>query len=97
MTQERIILILERREMLLSFQTDFNLVSAAVVCAVLESISGLEPSSVFSDRGYLKLVTGSSFCPFTLISVLMTLVLFSSTWSSRHPFLCRRLFAETLD
>ena len=31
--------------MLLLFQTSFSLVKAAVVCAVLESISGLEPSS----------------------------------------------------
>ena len=32
--------ILELREILLSFQTGFNLVNAAVVCAILESISG---------------------------------------------------------
>ena len=31
--------------MLLSFQTGFNLVNAVVVCAILESISGFEPSS----------------------------------------------------
>ena len=41
-TSERISFILELREILLSFQTGFNLVSAAVVCATLESISGLE-------------------------------------------------------
>ena len=41
MTRERISRILELREMLLSFQTGFNLVNAAVVCAILESISGL--------------------------------------------------------
>ena len=51
MTQERTILNLERREMLLSFQIDFNLVSAAVVCAILESISGLEPSSDITEPG----------------------------------------------
>ena len=45
MTREGINRILELREILLSFQTGFNLVNAAVVCAVLESISGLEPSS----------------------------------------------------
>ena len=38
--------ILELREILLSFKLGFNLVSAAVVCAVLESTSGLEPPSV---------------------------------------------------
>ena len=45
-TREHISRILELREMLLSFQTGFNLVNAAVVCAILESISGFEPSSV---------------------------------------------------
>ena len=42
----------------------------------LESISGLEPSSVLIEPGYLKLVTVSSFCLFNVISVLMPLVLF---------------------
>ena len=37
-TRKRISRILELREMLLSFQTGFNLVNAAVVCAILESI-----------------------------------------------------------
>ena len=37
-TRERISCILELREILLSFQTGFNLVNAAVVCAILESI-----------------------------------------------------------
>ena len=73
-TRERIIRILELREILLSFQTGFNLVNAAVVCAVLDSISGLEPTSVLTEPRYLKLVTVSSFCPFTLIYVLMPLV-----------------------
>ena len=68
-TRERISNILKLREMLLSFQTGFNLVNAAVVSAVLESISGLEPKSVISEPRYLKLVTVSSLCPFTLICV----------------------------
>ena len=58
----------------MSIQTGFSLVNAAVVCAILESISGLEPSLVITEPRYLKLVTVSSFCPFTLISVLMPLV-----------------------
>ena len=49
--------------MLLSFQTGFNLVSPAVVCVILESISGLEPSSVITEPMYLKRVTVSSFFP----------------------------------
>ena len=76
MTRERIRRILELREILLSFQTVFNLVNAAVVCAILESISGLEPSSVITEPSYLKLVTVSILYPFTLISVLMPRVLF---------------------
>ena len=70
-TRERMSRILEMREILLSFQTDFNLVSAAVVCAILESISGLEPSSIITEPRYFKLDTVSSFCPVTLISVLI--------------------------
>ena len=67
---------MELREILLSIQAGFSLVNAAVVCAILENISGLEPSSVITEHRYLKFVTVSSFCPFTLISVLMPLVLF---------------------
>ena len=43
-TRERSSCILELREILLSCQTGFSLVNAAVVCALLESISDLEPS-----------------------------------------------------
>ena len=57
--KERISRILELREILLSFQTGFNLVIAAVVCAVLGSISGLEPSSVITEPRYLKLAQAS--------------------------------------
>ena len=66
---------MELREILPSFQTDFNFVGAAVVCAILESLSSLEPSTVITEPRYLKLVTVSSFCPLTLISVLMPLVM----------------------
>ena len=68
--------ILELREMLLSFQTAFNLINAAVVCAILESVLGLEPSSDTTEPRYLKLVTVSSLCHLTLTFVLMPLVLF---------------------
>ena len=47
-TRERISRILELREILLSTQTGFSLVNAAVVCAFLESTSGLEPSLVIT-------------------------------------------------
>ena len=75
-TRERISRILKMREILLSFQTGFKFANATVACAILESISGLEPSSVITEPRYLKFVTVSSFCQFTLISVLMPLVLF---------------------
>ena len=55
-TKERISHILELREILLSFQTDFSLVNAAVVSAIPESISGLEPSSVITEPRYFKSV-----------------------------------------
>ena len=58
-TRDHISRILEIREILLSFQTGFNLVHAAVICAMLESTSGLEPSSVEIEPRYLKLVTVS--------------------------------------
>ena len=73
-TREHISRILELREILLSFQTGFSLVNAAVACAILESISGLEISSIITEPGYLKLVTVSSLCHLTLIFVLMPLV-----------------------
>ena len=41
------------------FQIGFSLVNAAVACAILESISGLELSSVITEPRYLKLVTVS--------------------------------------
>ena len=62
-TRERISCILELTGILMSFQTGFSLVNTAV-CAILESISGLEPSSVMIEPRYLKLVKVSSFCPF---------------------------------
>ena len=76
MTREHISCILELREILLSSQTGFKLVNAAVVCAIMESMSGLEPLSAITEPSYLRLVTVSTFCPFPLISVFMSLVLF---------------------
>ena len=48
-TRECISCILELRG-ILSLKTGFNLVNVAVVCAILESISGLEHSSVKTDN-----------------------------------------------
>ena len=63
-TRERISRILELKEILSSIQTGFSPVNAAVVYAILESISGLEPSSVISEPRHMKLVIVSSFCQF---------------------------------
>ena len=54
-TRELISCIFELTEMLLLFQNGFNIVSVAVVCAILEIISGLEPSSVITEPRYLKM------------------------------------------
>ena len=53
-TRERISRILELREILLLFETGFSLVNVDVVCAILESISGLEPSSVITEPQVLE-------------------------------------------
>ena len=54
-TRERISRILELREILVSIQTGLSLVNAAVVSAILESISGLESSPDSTEPRYLKL------------------------------------------
>ena len=56
-TREHISRILELRKILQSFQTGFNLVNAADVCALLESISGLELSPIITEPRYLQLMT----------------------------------------
>ena len=55
-TRKRISRIFELREILLSFQTGFSLVNAAVVCAIMETSSGLEPLADTTEPRYLKLV-----------------------------------------
>ena len=96
-TKEHTGRILELREILLSCQTGFSLVNAAAVCAILESISGLEPSSVITEPRYLKLVTVSRFCPFTLIFVLMPVVSFVISFGTDlHAVGCGG-FVKTLD
>ena len=83
MARERISLILELMAMFLSFQMTFNLVIAAVVWAILDSTSGLDPSSDTIAPSYLKLrtlQTVSGFLLFMVMSVLMPLVLFVINW-----------------
>ena len=53
MIREHTSCILDLTEMLLSFQTGFNLVKTAVVCAILEIISGLEPLSLITNPRHM--------------------------------------------
>ena len=80
MTRECISLILELMAMFLSFQMTFSLVIAVVVWAILESTSGLDPSSDTIAPRYLKLRSVSSFLLSMVMSVLMLLVLFVINW-----------------
>ena len=59
-TRKRISRILEIREILLSVQTGFSLVNAAVVCAILESISGQVFEACDCLKPFLWCATG--FC-----------------------------------
>ena len=75
MTKERNSLISELRSMFLSSQMILSFVSAAMVWAILERISGMDPSSVTMAPNYLKLWTVFSFSPLTLMLLPMPLVL----------------------
>ena len=74
-TRECISHILELREILLSFQTGFNLVNTAVVCAILEEYLGLGSLISYNRNHVLEACDCQSIFPFILISVLMPLVL----------------------
>ena len=80
MARECISLILELMAMFLSFQMTFSLVTAAVVWAILDRTSGLDPSSDTIAPRYLKLRTVSSFLLSMIMSALMPLVLFVINW-----------------
>ena len=79
MARERISLILELMAMFLSFQMTFSLVTAAVVWAILDSTSGLDPSSYTNSSQIFK-ATVSNFLFSMVMSVLMPLVLFVINW-----------------
>ena len=83
MAREHISLILELMAIFLSFQMAFSLVTAAVVWAILESTSGLDPSSDTITLRYLKLWTFSSFFLSMVMSVLMQCYLSSAGSSLR--------------
>ena len=52
-TRKHISCILELREILLSFQTGFNLVNVAVVCAILQSV--YDTINVLKKASYVTL------------------------------------------
>ena len=92
-TRERISRILEMREILLSFQTGFSL-----VCAILESISGSEPSSDTTEPMVLK----ACDCP-KLLSIYFDLLVDAAggvchqlLGTDLHAVGCRG-FVETLN
>ena len=62
----RISLTLEASEMFLSLHMSFSLERAAVVWAILERISGFDPSLEMIAPRYLKFSTSSSLWPFYL-------------------------------
>ena len=66
MARERISLILELMAMFLSFQMTFSLVTAAVVWAILDGTSGLDPSSDTIAPRYLRRRTELSIRLWTL-------------------------------
>ena len=72
-TSKRINPIFDLSVMFLSLQTIRSFLKDAVVCAILDRISGFEPwSNVIAPR-YLKVLTVSSFSPLAQMSVLMPL------------------------
>ena len=58
----------------------FSLVTAAVVWAILECTSGLDPSSDTIASRYFKLRTVYSFLLSMVMSMLLPLVLFVIIW-----------------
>ena len=73
MARERISLTVD---MLLSLHIGFSHVRTAVGFAILERISGFEPSSEIIAPRHLKLVIVPSFCSLNTMSVWMQLTLF---------------------
>ena len=92
MTRECISRILELREILLSIQTGFCIVNAAVACAILESISAWNPHqlqlssgawSFWLSQASVHLLWSLCWCHWCCLS---------SAWSSKHWSPCHRLW-----
>ena len=81
----RISLTLEASEMFLSLHMIFSLERAVVVWAILERISGFDPSLEMIVPMYLEFSTSSSLWPFILISLWKKLGLFVITFVLSGP------------
>ena len=77
----RISLTLEASEMFLSLHIIFSLERTAVVWAILERISGFDPSLEMIAPKYLKFSNSSSLCLFILISLCLV-------WTDFHFVPC---------
>ena len=78
-------LTLEASEMFLSLHMIFSLERAAVVWAILERISGFDPSLEMIAPRYLKFSTSCSLWPFILISLWKPFGLFVVTFVLSWP------------
>ena len=78
-------LTLEASEMFLSLHMIFSLERAAIVWAILERISGFDPSLEMIAPRYLKFSTSSSLWPFILISLWKPFGLFVITFVLSGP------------
>ena len=78
-------LTLEASDMFLSLHMIFSLERAAVVWAILERISGFDPSLEITAPRYLKYCTSSSLWPFMLISLWKPFGLFVITFVLSGP------------
>ena len=88
MVKKRISLILELMATFLSFQMTFSLVTAALVWAILDSTSGLDPSFDTIAPRYLKLRTVLSF----LLSIVMSVLNLANVLQSMSPLLSHAPF-----
>ena len=66
MTRKRTSFTFEPKDMLLSLQMGFSFVRAAMACAILERIFGLEPSSEITAPRYLNDFYSTQLLPFYL-------------------------------
>ena len=82
MTREPIDYIFDQRDVLLSLRIGFSFVTAALACAILERISGFDPSFETTASRYVLRYSPSDF--YTWSPSGCHLHILSSVWSSKH-------------